>query len=87
MSESVSPFLKHWITNILFLNLKHTFIFYKKLEKVPPYGRHFSSSCGGLRPSAAIVGPFGPNGVDLRWPIPKKISGNFFWEIFIQEVF
>ena len=31
------------------------------LEKLPPYGRRFSSSCGGLQPLAAMVGPFGPN--------------------------
>ena len=31
------------------------------LEKVPPYGRHFPSFCGGLQPSAAMVGPFGPS--------------------------
>ena len=39
----------------------------------------FSSSCGGLQPLAATVGPFGPS---------KKIfRGKFGWEIFFQDDF
>ena len=34
--------------------------FYSELEKLPAYGRLISSSFGGLQPSAATVGPFGP---------------------------
>ena len=37
--------------------------FKKTLEKLPPYVRLFSSSCGGMQPLATTVGPFGPTSV------------------------
>ena len=53
----------------LFLNPSNLYIttnFEVILEKVPPYGRHFSSSCGGLQPLAATMGPFGPTLKQIR---------------------
>ena len=56
-----------------------------KLEKVPPYGRHFASSWGGLLPSAATVGPFGLNSGALLAKAKKmsKIFSEFFFLDFI----
>ena len=44
-----------------------------ELEKLPPYGRLFSSSCGGLQPSAANDGA-------LRAPpFENFFRKEFFW--------
>ena len=46
------------------------------LEKLPPYGQLFSSSCRGLQPSAATVRPLGPNFVfsgEKKYLYGKKI--------------
>ena len=52
------------------------------LEKLPPYSRFFSSSCGWLQPSAAPVEPFGPNIGTLRaQPKMEKIHLEIFTEI------
>ena len=48
-----------------------------KLEKLPPYGRLFSSSCGGLQPSAA-------NGGALR---AHFLQDFFFGIIFYGKIF
>ena len=54
-----------------------------KLEKLPPCGRLFSSSCRELQPLATTVGLFGPN--QKCWKIYFRnffysnfFSGNFF---------
>ena len=53
---------------------------------MPPYGRHFPSSFGSLQPSAATVGPFGPNNRALRAYIKMlKIYLNFFLEIHFEK--
>ena len=39
-----------------FLFFSQTFQILQPLEKLPPYGRLFSSSCGGLQPLAANDG-------------------------------
>ena len=57
--QDLINFAEHFVNGLLFL----------MLEKLPTYGRLFSSSCGGLQPSAARaqwgptgpkIGPFGP---------------------------
>ena len=39
---------------------------FKETRKIAALRAAFTSSCGGLQPSAAPVGPFGPNNRDLR---------------------
>ena len=52
---------------------------YNELEKLPPFGRLFYSSCGELQPSAANnVGPFVPNFFSFFQVFVFK----FFFEIF-----
>ena len=46
-----------------------------ELEKLPTYGRLFSSFCGRLQPSAATVGPFGPS-ILFFWR--EKFLAKFF---------
>ena len=45
-----------------------------------PYGRHFSSSCGGLQPLAATLRPFGPSQTFWKsvWEILRKSIWIFF---------
>ena len=61
-------------------------IFDKSLEKLLAFGAAFSSSCGGLQPSAATVGPFGPNNRDLRAYLKMlKIHLENFEEIHLEN--
>ena len=76
---------------------KNTVIFfYNILEKVPPYGRHFPSSCRGLQwwgPSGPTVGPSGPAKKSVmkffqnfffffKFFFGNFITGNFFKKFF-----
>ena len=56
-----------------------------RIEKLPPFGRLFSSSCGELQPSAAYSGALRAHFFfeiieDIFW-------GEFFWDIFFREIF
>ena len=57
---------------------KNVFKFYILLEKLPPYVRLFSSSCGGLQPLAA-------NGGDLWTHFFRDFPADFFREHFFRE--
>ena len=51
--------------------------FSEKLEKWPPYGPLFTSSCGGLQPSAATMGSFKPS---FAFSAKKKFNKKKFWQ-------
>ena len=73
------PRKKHW-------SVSNGNLFLYQLEKKPPYGRHFPSSCGEMHPSAATVGPFRPNSGALQAQ-PKKSVMKFVFRILFKDFF
>ena len=78
----IHEFTKKIILSQSFLSFKY------KLEKMQPYGRLFSSSCGGLQ-------PLGANGGALRAHFFRDFLADFLGKFcfenfvleFIQEIF
>ena len=59
-----------------------------EIEKLPPYGRLFSSSCGELHPSAAYSGALRAHFIEMFLIFfGKFFSEHFFQNFFLKQIF